>query len=88
MRLFIATLLGTLGTQAWAECGGLCDMLGGTPLHSAATFGEESGIIVSLLETGADPKAINDDGETAWDLAQDNDALKDTKGYWALNLAQ
>ena len=25
MRLFIAALLVTLGTQAWAECGNLCD---------------------------------------------------------------
>ena len=26
MRLFIAALLVTLGTQAWAKCGNLCDL--------------------------------------------------------------
>ena len=147
MRLFIAVLLVTLGTQAWAERGKFCELdwwktattsdlkakldaganvmargeydqtplyynassgtpekiqalteagadvmakeePGWTPLHYAAAYGEESGIVVSLLEAGADPKAINDHCETVWDLAKDNDALKDTKGYLALKLAQ
>ena len=47
--------------------------------HSMATH---------VLEAGADPKAKKDDGETVWDRAQRNDALKDTKGYWALHDAQ
>ena len=64
------------------------DESGWTPLHSAAAYGEKSGVIELLLEAGADPKAKKDDGETVWDLAKRNDALKDTKGYWALNLAQ
>ena len=51
-------------------------------------FGVKSGVIELLLEAGADPKAINDDGETPWDLAKGNDALKDTKSYWALNDAR
>ena len=63
-------------------------MYGDTPLHFAAEDGQEYGLIESLLEAGADPKAINDPGETPWELAQDNDALKDTKGYLALKLAQ
>ena len=115
VRLFIAALLVTLGTQAWAECGDLCkkrfwlekattsdvkakleagadvmarDAYDQTPLHFAAEDGEESGVIESLLEAGADPKAINDNGKTPWDLAQRNDALKDTKSYWALNDAR
>ena len=114
MRLSIAVILMTLGTQAWAECGNLCDMdwwktattsdvkakldagadvmargeFGRTPLHFAAAYGEKSGVIESLLKDGADPKAKKDDGETVWDLAKRNDALKDTKSYWALNDAR
>jgi hypothetical protein len=116
MRLFIAALLMTLGTQALAECGTLCDydwwrttttadvkvkldagadvmarnMFGRTPLHYAARFGKKAGGIEVLLEAGADGKAKDEDqdGDTPWDLAQKNDALKDTKSYWALNDAQ
>ena len=114
MRLFIAALLVTLGTQAWAECSNLCDWdwwktattsdvkakldagadvmarsdSGWTPLHWAAGFGVQSGVIESLLEAGADPKAKTNDGRTPWDLAKLNDALKDTKSYWALNDAR
>ena len=114
MRLFIAALLVTLGTQAWAECGDLCkkrfwlekattsdvkakleagadvmarDMYGDTPLHLAAANGTPENI-QALLEAGADPKAINESGKTPWDFAQYNNALKDTKGYLALKLAQ
>ena len=114
VRLFIAALLVTLGTQAWAECGNLCDrdcwktattsdvkakldavadvmaryLFGNTPLHYAAYFGKKSGVVESLLEAGADPKALNDDGETPWVLAKSNNALKNTKSYWALNDAR
>ena len=41
-----------------------------------------------LLKAGADPKAKDLHGKTPWDLAKRNDALKDTKSYWALNDAQ
>ena len=113
MRLFIAALFVTLGTQAWAECGNLCDLdwwetattsdvkakleagadvmargkYAQTPLHLAAGNGTPENI-PALLEAGADPKAINDSGKTPWDFAQYNAALKDTKGYLALKLAQ
>ena len=60
---------------------------GSTPLHSAARFGTPESIQV-LLKAGADAKAETKDGKTPWDLAQDNDKLKGTKGYWALNDAQ
>ena len=64
---------------------------GGTPLHHAAgsLFNDEaSANIQALLVGGADAKAKSKYGETPWDLAQLNDRLKGTKGYWALNDAQ
>ena len=60
---------------------------GQTPLHSAAWFGNSKGILV-LLVAGAEPKAKNQYGQTPWDLAQDNEELKGTEAYWALNDAR
>ena len=37
------------------------------------------------LDAGADATAKNGRGEIAWDLIQDNEALKGTKAYWRLN---
>jgi ankyrin repeat protein len=47
------------------------DEKGNTPLHWATHFGnfETSGL---LLQLGADPKAVNDDGDTALHLAAKN----------------
>ena len=66
---------------------------GWTPLNSAAlagtvTFNAKPANIQALLDAGADAKAKSKYGETPWDLAQLNDRLKGTKGYWALNDAQ
>ena len=44
--------------------------------------------IQALLDAGADAKAKNKEGKTPWDLVQENERLKGTKGYWALNDAQ
>ena len=41
-----------------------------------------------LLDAGADATAVNEDGETPFDLAKDNEALVDTDAYWALNDAR
>ena len=60
---------------------------GKTPIHSAALFGPPENIR-ALLKAGDDPKAKTNDGRTPWDLAKLNDALKDTKSYWALNDAR
>ena len=57
---------------------------GNTPLHYAANFGKDENIQV-LLATGADAKAKDNNGKSPWDYAQDNEDLKGTKGYWALN---
>jgi ankyrin repeat protein len=61
--------------------------IGRTPLHEAAQFGTPEAI-QALLDAGADAKAKNKEGKTPWDLAQENEKLKGTKGYWALNDAQ
>ena len=59
-----------------------------TPLHDAAEWGTLNESIFVLLKAGADAKAKSQHGITPWDLVQDNDALKGTKGYWALKDAQ
>ena len=60
---------------------------GSTPLHLAAGHGSPV-TIQALLDAGADAKAKNEEGKTPWDLVQENEKLKGTKGYWALNDAQ
>ena len=63
---------------------------GSTPLHFAAKciYFCKPGVIQALLDSGADAKTKNNDGKTPWDLAQENEELKGTKGYWALNDAK
>ena len=86
----------TLVIQALLDAGAdvmARDKDGRTPLHHAAgcfwLFGGcKLGGIQALLTAGADAKAKNKEGKTPWDLAQENDGLKGTKGYWALNDAQ
>jgi len=78
----IQTLLGA-GADVMAR-----DAYGMTPLHEAASYNSGTGVIEALLAAGADAKAKNTDGKTPWDYAQENEKLKGTKGYWALNDAQ
>ena len=59
-----------------------------TPLHSASREYGTSANIQVLLDAGADAKAKDEEGKTPWDYAQENDELKGTKDYWALNDAQ
>ena len=63
------------------------DEYGRTPLHWAAQYGTPA-TIQPLLDAGADAKAKDKEGKTPWGLAQENEKLKGTKGYWALNDAQ
>ena len=63
-----------------------------TPLHIAARFADadDSSLhagdaLEALLNAGADPKARNAFGETPWDLARGNEALRRSNAYWRLN---
>ena len=57
---------------------------GRTALMRAADEGTPEDLKV-LLDAGADASMEDSDGKTAWDLAQDNEKLKDTDAYWMLN---
>ena len=59
-----------------------------TPLHTAAARNESPEVLLVLLKLGANPKARDKDGKTPWDYIQENEALKNTKAYWALNDAR
>ncbi len=50
----------------------------GAGYPSAAQHADNPAIVTALLEAGADPEARNDKGESVWDVAQGNDALRDT----------
>ena len=63
------------------------DKFGLTPLHRTAQSGNPANI-KALLAVGADAKAKDEESKTPWDYAQENEKLKGTKGYWALNDAQ
>lgn len=62
-------------------------MIGWTPLHLAALLGT-AGSVDALLSLGADGGALNDDGETPYDMAQFNPNLINTPAYWALGIAK
>ena len=54
---------------------------GWTPLHIAAAHSDNSEVVVLLLDRGANPKALDEHGNTAWNLIQDNDALTGSQAY-------
>ncbi len=70
---------------------------GNTPLHMAASYyiPDPDGVIPhfghaieALLDAGANANARNANGRTAWDLAESNEALQGSDGYWRLNDAR
>ena len=68
---------------------------GNTSLHLAAQYvneyviGNHAGAAIeALLDAGADATARNAAGQTPWDLAEDNEALKGADAYWRLNDAR
>ena len=63
------------------------DKDGETPLH-VASRGDDSTTILTLLAAGADAKSQDEKARSPWDYAKENEKLKGTKGYWALNDAQ
>ena len=58
---------------------------GWSPLHVAVAYNKKPAVITALLEAGANPKARDYEGKTAFDLIEDNDELKNTDIYWQLN---
>lgn len=44
--------------------------------------------IEALLDAGADPRAVTFDGDSVFDLAQQNEALRGTNAFWRLNDAR
>ena len=57
------------------------DKWGWTPLLFAARSNENSEVVQVLLDAGSDPSTQDNEGKTAWDHIQENDALKDTDAY-------
>ena len=63
------------------------DDYGRTPLMAAASYTENPEVIPTLLKAGADAKAKNKAGHTAFDYAQYNEKLKGTDAYRQLQRA-
>ena len=55
------------------------------PLMRAASSNKNAAVVQLLLDAGADATATNEDGETAWDLIQENEAIEGSPAYWTLN---
>lgn len=54
----------------------------------AAGWNQKPEVITTLLKAGADGKAKDSWGRTAFDHAQNNKKLKGTDAYWKLNDAR
>ena len=61
---------------------------GRTPLHWATYRNDNPAVVTALLDGGSEAKSKDKYGDTPWDLAQKNDALKGTDVYWRLNDAR
>jgi ankyrin repeat protein len=61
------------------------DDSGATALMFATQHNANPEVVQTLLDAGADATLRNHGGTTAWDIIQDNEALKGTDVYWELN---
>jgi ankyrin repeat protein len=61
------------------------DEKGQTPLMKAAMLNENPESILFFLKAGADATLKDNRGERAIDLAEENEAVKDTDAYWKLD---
>ena len=61
---------------------------GDTALHGAARQSDNPTVVQALLDVGADPTALDSERRTPWDMAQRNDAIKNSDAYWRLNDAR
>lgn len=59
--------------------------LGRSALMLAVWLNNNPEVPRALVAAGADPALENGDGKTAWDLIEENEALKGTDVYWELN---
>ena len=56
------------------------DKNGGTPLHTAAQYNENLEVMIIFLAASTDGTAVNDDGETPFDLAKEKDVSANRVG--------
>lgn len=61
---------------------------GMTILHAYLQYGATPEEIEVLLDGGADPRAVTDDGISVFDLARRSEALRGTSVFWRLNDAR
>ena len=61
---------------------------GATLLMWAAVENANPEVINTLLEAGGDARAKGSEGKTAFDYAEENEALRGTDAYWRLNAAR
>ena len=64
------------------------DVYNWTSLHLAAWANGNPAIVEALLDAGADATVRGHEGNTPWDLAQENEALSGTDAYRRLNDAR
>ena len=58
---------------------------GHTPLMAAAQYNRSAEVALALINAGADARATDAEGKTAFDHAKENEAIKGTDVYRLLN---
>ena len=78
----------TVLIDAGADVDAREDVYSWTSLHLAAWANGNPAIVEALLDAGADATVRGQEGNTSWDLAQENEALRGTDAYRRLNDAR